>query len=35
MTSTHINFGGQNHVIEGIELLFDVVSVQSKQVMEI
>ena len=28
MTSTHIAFGGQNDVIEGIELLVDAVSVQ-------
>ena len=35
MTSTHTDFGGQNDVIEGIELLVDAVSVQSMQVMEI
>ena len=35
MTSTHIEFGGQNDVTEGIELLVDAVSVQSMQVMEI
>ena len=34
MTSTPIEFGGQNDVIEGIELLVDAVSVQSMQVME-
>ena len=35
MTSTHLDFGGQNDTIEGIELLVDAVSVQSMQVMEI
>ena len=35
MTSTHIDFGGQNDVIERIELLVDAVSVQSIQVMDI
>ena len=35
MTSTHIDFGGQNDVIKGIELLVDAVSVQSMEVMEI
>ena len=35
MTSTHIDFGGQNDVIEGIELLVDAVTVQSMEVIEI
>ena len=35
MTSTHIDFGGQNDVIEGIELLVDVITVQSMEVIEI
>ena len=35
MTSTHVDFGGQNDVIERIELLVDAVSVQSIQVMDI
>ena len=35
MTSTHIDVGSQNDVIEGIELLVDAVSVQSMQVMDI
>ena len=35
MTSTHIDFGGQNDVIERIELLVDAVSVQLIQVMDI
>ena len=35
MTSTHIDFGGQNDVIEGIEMLVDAVSVRLMQVMEI
>ena len=35
MTSTHIDFSGQNDVIEGIELLANVVSAQSMQVMDI
>ena len=35
MTPTHIDFGGQNDVIEGIESLVDAISVQSMEVMEI
>ena len=35
MTSTHIDFGDQNDVIERIELLVDAVSVQLIQVMDI
>ena len=35
MTPTKIDFGRQNDVIEGIELLVDAVSVQSMEVMEI
>ena len=35
MTSTHIDFGGQNDVIEEIELLVDAVTVQSMEVIEI
>ena len=35
MTSTHIDFGGQNDVIERIELLVDAVCVQLIQVMDI
>ena len=34
MTSTYIDFGGKNDVIEGIEILVDAVSVRSMQVME-
>ena len=35
MTSTHIDVGDQNDVIERIELLVDAVSVQTMQVMDI
>ena len=35
MTSTHIDFGGQNDVIEGIELLVDAVTIQSMEIIEI
>ena len=35
MISTHIDFGRQNDVIEGIKIFVDAVSVQSMQAMEI